>query len=53
MPYINEAIFTLYEGIGTKESIDAGIKLGLNCNLLIIMNNIDFFYSTYGTIDFG
>jgi 3-hydroxybutyryl-CoA dehydrogenase len=27
---LNEAIFTLHEGIGTVESIDAGMKLGAN-----------------------
>jgi 3-hydroxybutyryl-CoA dehydrogenase len=30
MPYINEAIFTLYEGIGTIEDIDKTMKLGTN-----------------------
>ena len=30
MPYINEAIFALYEGIGTKEDIDKTMKLGTN-----------------------
>jgi 3-hydroxybutyryl-CoA dehydrogenase len=30
MPYINEAIFTLYEGIGTMEDIDKTMKLGTN-----------------------
>jgi len=30
MPYINEAIFTLYEGIGTVEDIDKTMKLGTN-----------------------
>ncbi len=29
-PFINEAIFTLMEGTGTAEHIDAGAKLGLN-----------------------
>jgi 3-hydroxybutyryl-CoA dehydrogenase len=29
-PMINEAIFTLHEGTGTVESIDAGMKLGAN-----------------------
>ena len=28
MPYINEAVFTLYEGIGTAEDIDKTMKLG-------------------------
>ena len=30
MPYINEAIFALSEGLGTKEDIDTTIKLGTN-----------------------
>jgi len=29
-PMINEAIFTLYEGVGTVESIDTVMKLGMN-----------------------
>ncbi len=28
MPMINEAIYTLYEGVGTVEAIDAALKLG-------------------------
>ena len=30
MPMINEAVFTLYEGIATKEAIDEVMKLGMN-----------------------
>jgi 3-hydroxybutyryl-CoA dehydrogenase len=30
MPMINEAVFTLYEGIATRESIDGIMKLGMN-----------------------
>ncbi len=30
MPMINEAIFTLYEGVATKEAIDGIMKLGMN-----------------------
>ena len=30
MPYINEAVFTLYEGIGSPEDIDKTMKLGTN-----------------------
>ena len=30
MPMINEAIFALYEGVATRESIDGIMKLGLN-----------------------
>jgi 3-hydroxybutyryl-CoA dehydrogenase len=29
-PMINEAVFVLYEGIGTKEAIDTVMKLGMN-----------------------
>ncbi|MEQ1500784.1 MAG: 3-hydroxybutyryl-CoA dehydrogenase [Myxococcota bacterium] len=30
MPYVNEAVFALYEGIGTVEDIDTAMKLGTN-----------------------
>lgn len=30
MPLINEAIFALWEGVGTKEAIDQVMKLGMN-----------------------
>ena len=30
MPMINEAIFTLYEGVATRDSIDGIMKLGMN-----------------------
>jgi len=30
VPMINEAIYTLYEGVGTVESIDTAMKLGAN-----------------------
>ncbi len=30
MPMINEAVYTLYEGVGSVESIDTGLKLGAN-----------------------
>lgn len=30
MPMINEAIYTLYEGVATKEAIDSVMKLGMN-----------------------
>jgi 3-hydroxybutyryl-CoA dehydrogenase len=30
IPLINEACFALYEGLGTVEDIDVGVKLGLN-----------------------
>jgi 3-hydroxybutyryl-CoA dehydrogenase len=30
MPMINEAVYTLYEGVGTVESIDTCLKLGTN-----------------------
>jgi 3-hydroxyacyl-CoA dehydrogenase len=28
MPMINEAIYTLYEGVGSVKSIDTSLKLG-------------------------
>ena len=30
LPMINEAVYTLYEGVGTVESIDVAMKLGAN-----------------------
>jgi 3-hydroxybutyryl-CoA dehydrogenase len=30
MPMINEAIFTLYEGVATREAVDGVMKLGMN-----------------------
>ena len=30
MPMINEAVYTLYEGVATRESIDGIMKLGMN-----------------------
>ena len=30
LPMINEAVYTLYEGVGTVESIDNAMKLGAN-----------------------
>jgi 3-hydroxybutyryl-CoA dehydrogenase len=30
LPMINEAIFALYEGVGSKEAIDTVMKLGMN-----------------------
>ncbi|MEM6760655.1 MAG: 3-hydroxybutyryl-CoA dehydrogenase [Pseudomonadota bacterium] len=30
MPMINEAVYTLYEGVGSVESIDSSMKLGAN-----------------------
>ncbi|MEK3888536.1 3-hydroxybutyryl-CoA dehydrogenase [Bacillus sp. FSL K6-3431] len=30
MPMINEAVYTLYEGVATKESVDRVLKLGVN-----------------------
>ena len=30
MPMINEAVYTLYEGVGTVTSIDTSLKLGAN-----------------------
>jgi 3-hydroxybutyryl-CoA dehydrogenase len=30
MPMINEAVYTLFEGVGTPEAIDTVMKLGMN-----------------------
>jgi len=30
LPFLNEAVFTLYEGVGTAEDIDSAVKMGLN-----------------------
>ena len=30
IPMLNEAVFALYEGLGSADDIDTGIKLGLN-----------------------
>ena len=30
MPMINEAVYTVYEGVGTIEAIDTSLKLGMN-----------------------
>jgi len=30
MPYINEAIITLHDGVATRDHIDLGMKLGTN-----------------------
>jgi 3-hydroxybutyryl-CoA dehydrogenase len=30
MPMVNEAIYTLYEGVGSVQSIDTSLKLGAN-----------------------
>lgn len=32
VPYINEAVYALYEGVGTVEEIDKAMKLGTNGN---------------------
>ena len=45
MPMINEAIYTLYEGVATKEAIDEVMKLGMNhpmgpCNSQILSDSI-------------
>ena len=30
MPMINEAVYTVYEGVGTPEAVDTVMKLGMN-----------------------
>ena len=34
MPYINEAVYVLQEGIATREDIDTTMKLGTNVPLV-------------------
>lgn len=36
MPYINEAIYALYEGVSTIEGIDKAMKLGTNVPMGIV-----------------
>ena len=42
MPMINEAVYTLYEGVGSVQSIDQSMKLGANpmgpLELLILLD---------------
>ena len=38
MPYINEAVFVLNEGIASKENIDKGTKIGLNRKDFFLLN---------------
>ncbi|MFT7516818.1 MAG: 3-hydroxybutyryl-CoA dehydrogenase [Myxococcota bacterium] len=59
MPMINEAAFTLYEGIATREDIDIIIKLGMNhpmgplaladfIGIDVCVNILDYMYEQFG-----
>lgn len=59
MPMINEAVYTLYEGIATKEAIDGIMKLGMNhpmgpltladfIGLDICLNILEVLYKGFG-----
>jgi 3-hydroxybutyryl-CoA dehydrogenase len=38
MPYINEAIYTVYEGVSTIEGVDKAMKLGTNVPMGTLKN---------------
>ena len=44
MPYINEAIYTVYEGVASIEDIDKGVKLGTNGKSISKVTIIIFIY---------
>jgi len=59
LPFINEAIYALMEGVGTPEDIDKGVKLGLNhpmgpleladfVGLDTLLNVCEVMYKTFG-----
>ncbi len=59
MPMINEAAFTLYEGIATREDIDTIMKLGMNhpmgpltladfIGIDVCVNILDYMYEQFG-----
>jgi len=59
MPMINEAAFTLYEGIATREDIDTIMKLGMNhpmgpltladfIGIDVCVNILDYLYEQFG-----
>ncbi len=59
MPMINEAAFTLYEGIATREDIDTIMKLGMNhpmgpltladfIGIDVCVNILDYLYQQFG-----
>lgn len=53
-PYINEAIYALYEGVSTKEQIDLGMKLGTNgISHYLYTDKLHFCCSPYGSFNSG
>jgi 3-hydroxybutyryl-CoA dehydrogenase len=59
MPMINEAAFTLYEGVATREDIDIIMKLGMNhpmgpltladfIGIDVCVNILDYMYEQFG-----
>jgi 3-hydroxybutyryl-CoA dehydrogenase len=59
MPMLNEAAFTLYEGIATREDIDTIMKLGMNhpmgplaladfIGIDVCVNILDYMYEQFG-----
>ncbi|MBC8369772.1 MAG: 3-hydroxybutyryl-CoA dehydrogenase [Planctomycetes bacterium] len=59
MPMLNEAAFTLYEGVATREDIDIIMKLGMNhpmgplaladfIGLDVCVNILDYMYEQFG-----
>lgn len=59
MPMINEAAFTLYEGVATREDIDTIMKLGMNhpmgpltladfIGIDVCVNILDYMYEQFG-----
>lgn len=54
VPYLNEAIYVLYEGLATKEDIDKAMRLGSNGIFYIFFHFfISSFFSSYGTFNLG
>lgn len=63
MPMLNEAAFTLYEGIATREDIDTIMKLGMNhpmgplaladfIGIDVCVNILDYLYEQFGDSKF-
>ena len=50
LPMINEAIYTLYEGVGNVEAIDAAMKLGAH-HPMGPLELADFIRSRYLSVD--
>ncbi|MCB1215218.1 MAG: 3-hydroxybutyryl-CoA dehydrogenase [Deltaproteobacteria bacterium] len=63
IPFLNEAAFVLYEGVGTAEDIDQAIKLGLNhpmgplelsdfVGLDVVLAVLDVLYREFGDVKY-